>query len=252
MSAWSFSNFASKRKHMTYLQMCMFGAVNPSVRLSGPDRTGSDRLCCTVRLCRTCLGHLNSWSSDLFFSDLFFSDHAMLSKRWRTLQCPVPPPRPNVHLQELNCGMFRAGPGWDAPHYVSSDDEERVVAADQEDDERQGDEHQADQHDERQGDERQKRNRDEHQGDEHQGDDAPSASECPGHEGRVMMPHFARVGPDFTRRGMEKLQLGILQRQKKRWEERQNELASNKAVRKKKSCSAAKIGVKRKTCSAAK
>ena len=89
----------------------------------------------------------------------------MLSKRWRTLQCPVtgqPPPRPNIHLQELNCGLFRDGPGWDAPHYISSDDEavdgsnqedeEIMVAADQddegmadqEDDERQGDEHQAD------------------------------------------------------------------------------------------------------------
>ena len=53
--------------------------------------------------------------------------------------------------------------------------------------------------------------------------DAPSA--------KVRMPHFARVGPDFTRRGMDKLQLEILQRRKRRWEEMTE--VERQAVRKK-------------------
>ena len=37
---------------------------------------------------------------------------------------------------------------------------------------------------------------------------------------KVRMPHFARVGPDLTRRGLEKVSLEILRRQRQRWEER--------------------------------
>ena len=115
----------------------------------------------------------------------------------------------------MNCGFFREGLGWDAPIYISSDDEAMDGRSDHE---RQDDERQADQDDEaidgrsdheRQDDERRKRNRD----DDDVVIDAPSV--------KVRMPHFARVGPDFTRRGMETLQLEILQRQKKRWKERQ-------------------------------
>ena len=127
--------------------------------------------------------------------------------------------------------MFHDGPGWNAPHYVSSDDE---AVDGRSDHERQDDERRADQDGERQVGERQdgecqKRNQD----DDVVVIDAPPA--------KVRMPHFARVGPDFTRRGMEKLQLGILQRQKKRWEEMNEE--ERQAVRKKKkgACSAASL-----------
>ena len=122
--------------------------------------------------------------------------------------------------------MFCDTPSWDAPFSISSDDE-AVHGSDpgSKDGERQVDQDDEAMDGERQdgeckGGECQKRNRD----DDDVVIDAPSA--------KVRMPHFARVGPDFTRRGMVKLQLEILQRQKRRWEEMTEE--ERQAVRKKK------------------
>ena len=116
--------------------------------------------------------------------------------------------------------MFRDTPSWDAPFSISSDDEPVDGRSDHE---RQEDERQVDEamNGERQDGERQDGER---QDDDVVVIDAPSA--------KVRMPHFARVGPDFTRRGMVKLQLEILQRQKRRWEEMTEE--ERQAVRKKK------------------
>ena len=142
--------------------------------------------------------------------------------------------------------MFRDTPSWDAPFSISSDDE-RVDG--RSDHERQEDERQVDEamNGERRDGERQDG---ECQDGERQDDDvvvidAPSA--------KVRMPHFARVGPDFTRRGMEKRSLEILQRQKRRWEEMtEEERQSVRKTKRKKACSAAKIGVKKQPASAAK
>ena len=127
---------------------------------------------------------------------------ATRSKRWRTLQCPVQCPVPlpspvstNVHLQELECGLFRDAPE-DVISVLDSDDDggQSVAAMDgRSDHERQAELEQL-----------------------------PSASH------KVRMPHFARVGPDFTRRGMEKLSLEILRRQVKRWEERKQSLTKQR------------------------
>ena len=143
--------------------------------------------------------------------------------------------------------MFCDTPSWDAPFSISSDDEavhgsdpgsmDEAMDGERQVDQAHGSdpgskdgERQVDQDDEAMDGERQdgeckggecqKRNRD----DDDVVIDAPSA--------KVRMPHFARVGPDFTRRGMVKLQLEILQRQKRRWEEMTEE--ERQAVRKKK------------------
>ena len=123
---------------------------------------------------------------------------ATRSKRWRNLkcpvQCPVPLPSP-VSTNELECGLFRDAPE-DVIFVLDSDDDggQSVAAMDgRSDHERQAE-----------------------------------LEQLPSPSHKVRMPHFARVGPDFTRRGMEKSSLEILRRQVKRWEERKQSLTKRR------------------------